>query len=286
MCPYIIDNLASKVSLLSIDVDDYVLASFAHYSAKSKVDSRYKTNIEYQTRYCLDLLSECNCKATFFASTSLITEYENTLKKIISDGHMIGSHGHKHYNFNNKSIQEFTADIKKSIEILSGYQNRIYGYRPPSFTMPYNNEYLKILADHGIEYVSSGVGIARSNAPYTNTPVKLAYGITHIPISTKFFFNNTIKYPIGYGVVSRLLPEIIYFMTLRNWRKNNPYFHYYAHPFEIAGCGGMEKKWLPNEARNYTTFLCFLRCNNRRAFFEKLFRSCQFKTIESYFLER
>ena len=279
-------NLAGKVSLLSIDIDDYVLACFAHYNTRTKVDSRYKTNIEYQTRYCLDLLSECNCKATFFVCTFLITEYENTLKKIISDGHMIGSHGHNHYNFNNKSIQEFTADIKKSIEILSRYQDRIYGYRPPSFTMPYNNEHFKILADHGIEYVSSGVGIARSNAPCTNTPVKMAYGITHIPISTQFFFNNTIKYQIGYGVMSRLLPESIYFMTLKNWGKNNAYFHYYAHPFEIAGYGGMEKKWLPNEARNYATFLYYLRCNNRRSFFEKLFKRCQFNTIESYFLDR
>jgi hypothetical protein len=271
-------------NLLSIDVDDYVLVCFAHYNTKTPIDSRYKTNIDYQMRSVLDLLSECNCKATFFVSTFLVDKYEGTLKRLVSDGHMIGSHGHNHYNFNNRSIQEFAADIKKSLEILARYQKKIYGYRPPAFTMPYDEEHFKILADHGIEYISSGVGVARSNAPHTNIPMTLAYGLTHIPISTTFMYKSMIKYPIGYGVTSRLLPERLYFMTLEHWRKNNSLFHYYAHPFEIAGYEGMEKKWLPREARNHATFLYYLRCRNRRDFFKTLFKRCQFNTIESYFL--
>ena len=280
------DSDTRTTNLLSIDVDDYVLVCFSHYNTRTSIDSRYKTNIDNQIRYVLDLLSECNCNATFFICTFLVDEYEMTLKRIKSDGHMIGSHGHNHYNFNNKSIQEFAGDIKKSIEVLSRYQDKIYGYRPPAFTMPYDTEHFKILADHGIEYISSGVGVARSNAPHTNIPVTLEYGITHIPISTKLMCNGAIKYPIGYGVASRLLPERLYFMTLRQWRKNNSLFHYYAHPFEIAGYEGMEKKWLPREARNHATFLYYLRCKNRRDFFEKLFKRCQFNTIESYFLDR
>jgi len=276
----------STANLLSIDVDDYVLVCFQHYKTRTFVDSRYKTNIDYQVRYVLDLLSDCNCKATFFICTFLLDRYEKTLRRILDEGHMIGSHGHNHYDFNTKSIQDFAADVSKSIKILSRYRDRIYGYRPPAFTMPYDTEHFKVLADNGIEYVSSGVGVARSNAPRTNIPVTLGYGITHIPISTKFMCHSAIKYPIGYGVASRLLPESLYFMTMRQWIKNNSLFHYYAHPFEIAGCEGMNKKWLPREARNHATFLYYLRCKNRRDFFEKLFRQCQFNTIESYFLGR
>lgn len=281
-----IDSDTRTTNILSIDIDDYVLTCFAHYNTQTPIDDRYKTNIDYQTRYVLDLLSECKCKATFFVCTFLVDKYEKTLIKIVRDDHMLGSHGHNHYNFNNISIQDFAADTKKSIEILSRYQNKIYGYRSPAFTMPYDTEHFKILADHGIEYISSGVGVARSNAPHTNIPVILEYGIRHIPISTKFMFNGAIKYPIGYGVISRLLPERLYFMTLKHWRKNNSLFHYYAHPFEIAGYEGMDKKWLPREARNHATFLYYLRCKNRRGFFEKLFKRCQFNTIESYFLGR
>jgi hypothetical protein len=66
-------------NLLSIDVDDYVLVCFAHYNTKTSVDSSYKTNIDYQIRYVLDLLSDCNCKATFFICTFLLNQYERTL---------------------------------------------------------------------------------------------------------------------------------------------------------------------------------------------------------------
>ena len=150
--------------------------------------------------------------------------------------------------------------------------------------MPYDSDHLNILSDFGFNYISSGVGVARSNAPLTNSLIELENGLTHIPVSTRVFFSGIIKYPIGYGIMSRLLPEQLYFMTLRYWEKRFPLFHYYFHPFEIAGCSRMGKKWLPQEARNLPTFLYYLRCNNRRSFFKKLFDKCRFDTIESYYL--
>ena len=111
--------------ILSIDVDDYVLTCFAFYKTKTSIDERYRTNIDYQLRFVLDLLSECNCKATFFICTFLVKEFEKTLGKIVDEGHMIGSHGHHHYNFNNVSIQDFKADIQQSLEILSHFQQPI-----------------------------------------------------------------------------------------------------------------------------------------------------------------
>ncbi|MDP6373044.1 MAG: hypothetical protein QF634_11090 [Vicinamibacterales bacterium] len=133
------------------------------------------------------------------------------------------------------SVPEFRADVSRSLATLSRYQRRILGYRPPGFTMPYSAEYFRILEDLGFSYVSSGAGLNRGGVPDAAGPVAIHPGLWHVPISTTRLFGTGLKFPIGYCVISRLLPQSLYLWSVDRWVRERRFFHYYAHTFEIAG---------------------------------------------------
>jgi hypothetical protein len=115
--------------------------------------------------------------------------------------------------------------------------------------------------------------------------VQIAAGLLHVPISTAYLLGGRLKYPIGYGVTSRLMPERLYLSTVRRWLAKNRYFHYYCHSFEIAGLGESRRTGFRRLSAAASTRIYMLRCGGRKRLFRSLLGMASFRSIEECLFE-
>jgi peptidoglycan/xylan/chitin deacetylase (PgdA/CDA1 family) len=264
--------------LLSIDVDDlFVAVAEIHGSLPP---AGYEPALERELAATLDVLDRCGRRATFFVNAQYCRRHPTLLGEITARGHPLASHGFQHRDVRTLSIAEFRDDVRRSLDVLSGHGGAILGYRAPGFTMPYEAERLSVLRDEGLRYVSTGVGVRRCNAPVSDVPIRLDGGLWHVPISVRRVA-GTFEYPLGYGVAARLVPERLALALLRREAASGRYFHFYCHPFEIAGLDPavawrLRGRRAVAEARVYA-----LRCGGRERLFQAIFDAFAFDSIEA-----
>lgn len=81
----------------------------------------------------LDVLNDNNAKATFFVGGCWADDNQNTLKRIISDGHELANHGYFHKDHKKLSYDENVREIldcDKIVTALTGYKMVLFA--PPS----------------------------------------------------------------------------------------------------------------------------------------------------------
>lgn len=80
----------------------------------------------------LDVLRECNAKATFFAVGENIEKHINTTWRMIAEGHELGNHSYSHKKMVGTNLNTIRAEIEKTDDILSnlGVRSDIH-FRPP-----------------------------------------------------------------------------------------------------------------------------------------------------------
>lgn len=264
--------------VLSVDVDDHLTSNADFFVASDLQGTPHQ--VERDIDKTLELFAEHNASATFFVNCQYFEKNQDPLRRILSAGHELASHGFQHRHVQNLSIEEFKADFLHSLDILHRVTDTVYGYRAPAFTMPYRDDYLQILIDAGIKYVSNGFGVNRADIPLDQRPSTLETGLHHIPISTQQILGGSVKYPIGYAVVARLLPELIVKYSVKKWLANNSYFHFYGHTFEFAGSQSPTIYNLGTISGSVSMLLYSLRCRNRDKLFEFILSRCQFRSIE------
>lgn len=86
-----------------------------------------------QTSQVLDTLKKYNVKATFFVIGKNIKGHEAIMKRLINEGHSIGSHSYSHHfwidMWGKKKLQE---DIQQSLEEIKNYTGQeVKLFRPP-----------------------------------------------------------------------------------------------------------------------------------------------------------
>lgn len=86
----------------------------------------------------LDVLKKYNVKGTFFILTSKINaETRPVIKRLLEEGHILASHGAKHYNSNSISEAKYKKNLKDSINTIEdltdemGYDQKEMYYRFP-----------------------------------------------------------------------------------------------------------------------------------------------------------
>lgn len=89
-------------------------------------DSKYTPAI-------LDILKKQNVKATFFIVGKQAEAHPDMLKRIVSEGHVIGNHSWNHRQMNKLNAADIDADLKKTDELLQS----ITGIAPTLFRAPY-----------------------------------------------------------------------------------------------------------------------------------------------------
>lgn len=115
----------------------------------------------------LDILKERGVTATFFISASWAERHPDIVKRIVEDGHEIGSHGYRYENYPNKENDKITKDIRDShntIENLTGKKPTLL--RPPNGQ--FDKRTLKIAEQFGYTVVHWSV----SGEDYENPGVE------------------------------------------------------------------------------------------------------------------
>lgn len=94
---------------------------------------------ETTTPILLDILKKYDVKATFFVNTQKINESNKwIIKRILKEGHLIGSHDHNHTNNNEEDEINFHHDLKKSFDILENLEEEFQiSQKEVYFRFPY-----------------------------------------------------------------------------------------------------------------------------------------------------
>jgi polysaccharide deacetylase family protein (PEP-CTERM system associated) len=105
----------------------------------------------------LRMLDAARTRATFFVLGSVAEREPGLVPCIAARGHEIASHGYGHRMITQQSRSEFTADLRRSLEILRAQSGQpVTGYRAPSFSVVETTRWaLDVLLEAGIEYDSS-----------------------------------------------------------------------------------------------------------------------------------
>ena len=222
---------------LTIDVEDYFqVSAFAPHIDRSSWDTR-ECRVERNVDCILAMLSEHQTKATFFTLGWIAQRYPALVRRIVSAGHELASHGYGHERASDLTEQAFSRDIQSAKAVLEDIGGvEVLGYRAPSFSIGEGNLWaFDCLVRAGYRYSSSIYPIAHDHYGMPNAP-RHAYqvrpGLLEVPITTLRFFNR--NFPSSGGGYFRLLPyQLSRWMLGRVNRIERRPGIFYFHPWEI-----------------------------------------------------
>jgi len=270
---------------MTVDVEDYFqVSAFEKYIDKTKWDEQ-ECRVESNTNKLLDLFSQHNVKATFFTLGWVAERYPALIKRIVTEGHELASHGYDHVRIIHQTPDEFRADIiktKKILEDIGGVEIR--GYRAASYSIKKENLWaLDILHETGHLYSSSIYPVKHDLYGIPDAP-RFAYyprgkeSILEIPITTLQLAGK--KLPCGGGGFFRLYPYAFSRWGLKHVNtadKESGMF--YFHPWEID----------PDQPKqtglNFKTrFRHYLNLNKFYPRLEKLLKDFEWGRMDDIFL--
>ncbi len=100
----------------------------------------------------LDILAEYDVSATFFLTGAWMEVAPSAARRIVEEGHNLGSHSYTHPDFTALSVEQMRKEIRRTEELageLLGTTLKPY-FRPPFGT--YNDRVLEVLAGEGYRY--------------------------------------------------------------------------------------------------------------------------------------
>ena len=225
------------VNALTIDVEDYFhVSAFAPYIPRSSWDS-WPCRIEQNIDRVLQLLADRGVNATFFTLGWIAERYPEMVRRIVSGGHELASHGYAHERAATQGPDPFFADValaKAVLEDIVGTE--VQGYRAPSFSINDDNLWAyDCLAKAGYRYSSSVYPIRHDHygAPGRSRFAHLASaGVLEVPIATVRLFRTNL--PAGGGGYFRLMPYALSRWLIRRVNDaDEESAVFYFHPWEI-----------------------------------------------------
>ncbi len=224
---------------MSIDVEDYFqVQAFAGHVRRQEwdnFDQRYENN----TNLILDLLAGANVKATFFTLAWVASRSKQLIRRMISEGHEVASHGMQHVRADTQSPVDFRNDVAESKAILEDIAgSKVNGYRAATFSIGARNMWaFEVLADEGYTYSSSINPVQHDLYGLPGAPRQPFYPssdnrIIEIPITTVRMMRR--NFPFGGGGFFRLLPYPVFRWGLNSVNETDGMAGiFYMHPWEI-----------------------------------------------------
>ena len=107
-----------------------------YHGSRERAEISLSINVYENTKIVnkiLDVLKEKNAAATFFIGGCWADDNEETLKRIVEEGHELGNHGYFHKDHSKLDLAGNTTEIKLTsvvCEALCGYKIKLFA--PPS----------------------------------------------------------------------------------------------------------------------------------------------------------
>lgn len=94
------------------------------------------------TPWVLDVLKQCNIKATFFCIGDNVRKHPEVFKQIVADGHQIANHSYNHLKGWETETGKYIENVLQSEEIMAKYTNTsLKLFRPPYGKIKPNQSY-------------------------------------------------------------------------------------------------------------------------------------------------
>jgi polysaccharide deacetylase family protein (PEP-CTERM system associated) len=225
------------VNALTVDVEDYfqvsALAPYINRESWCSIPCRIERNMDL----LFNVFAENNTRATFFVLGWIGERYPDLVRRIVSLGHELASHGYAHLRATEQSPKAFFRDIscaKAILEDISGIEVR--GYRAPSFSVGHDNPWaFDCILSAGYRYSSSVYPVRHDHYGMPDAP-RFPYhstgGLIEIPITTVRALGR--NFPAGGGGYFRFLPYTLSRLAINKVnREDHKPAIFYLHPWEV-----------------------------------------------------
>jgi polysaccharide deacetylase family protein (PEP-CTERM system associated) len=233
-----LDSKAPQVHAMTCDVEDYFQVSafegIVPRDRWAKVQCRIPQNIDKT----LQLFADNGAKATFFTLGWVAEHHPEVVRRIVSEGHELASHGICHRRVWSQTPDEFRQDAGRARTLLEDVGGTaVTGYRAASWSIDGRTPWAHdILAELGYKYSSSVYPVAHDHYGVPDAPrhphTVGSPEIKEIPPSTSRVLGKNI--PVSGGGYFRLFPLSLskYFINRHQASETYPYIFYF-HPWEL-----------------------------------------------------
>lgn len=230
------------LALITIDLEDWFQVENLRPIFPHEVWNSCEYRVEKSTDTLLRLFDEKGIKATFFVLGWVAERSPSLIRRIVSEGHEVASHGHDHSLLNEKDQSGLRKDISRSKALLEDIIGmRVLGYRAPSFTI--SNTLLMTLKELGFLYDSSlndfglhGRYGRLDLEGFKRVEEKGGFykldGILEIPV-TNLRLGQRQVIPWAGGGYFRLIPGWIFNQGIRQILRKKGHYVFYCHPWEF-----------------------------------------------------
>ena len=197
----------------SVDLEDYYqVESLRDFCPRDRWEE-FPERLVANTERLLEILDECETKGTFFVLGRAAQRHPELVRRIVSCGHEVASHGFDHELIYRLDHESFRKDVRRARSLLQDLSGQdVVGYRAPSYTIMSRTLWaLPILIEEGYLYDSSIYPIARRRYGMPRAmrwphriETEAAGGIAEFPLSTIRF--GPVNIPATGGAYLRLLP--------------------------------------------------------------------------------
>jgi polysaccharide deacetylase family protein (PEP-CTERM system associated) len=236
---------------MTVDVEDYFHANALSAAAPRDRWDSFPSRIEANTHRLLDRFAAAGVRVTCFVLGWAAERHPGLVRRIVSDGHELASHGFWHRLIYTQTPDEFREDIRRSKRLLEDLGGvAVAGYRAPSFSVVERSRWaLDVLGEEGFTYDSSVFPIRHDTYGIPDAPrhphvVDLTSGgisdaarsgpgrIFEVPASTVRVASTNV--PVAGGGYFRLLPYgwTRWGIGRVNAREGRPVV-FYLHPWEV-----------------------------------------------------
>lgn len=224
---------------MSVDVEDYFqVSAFAPYIPRQSWPSM-ACRIEANVDWILQVFDDLNVKATFFTLGWIAERYPGLVRRIVSAGHEVASHGYAHQRVSAQSPSEFMDDVCRARDLLEQTTGQpVAGYRAPSFSICAQTPWAwELLQRAGYRYSSSVYPIKHDHYGMHDAPrfpfhADQAKRLLELPITTVRLLDRNL--PAGGGGYFRLLPyRLSHWMIRRVNEHDGRSGIFYFHPWEV-----------------------------------------------------
>ncbi|AFL94485.1 putative glycoside hydrolase/deacetylase [Thermococcus cleftensis] len=166
----------------------------------------------------LDLMAEKRIKATFFFTAEMAKRFPELVRRVIDEGHELGSHNYNHERLDKLSFEEGKRAIEKSFKVLREF-GEVVSFRAPNLQFP--NEYYRVLEENGVLVDSS-----KATYKGYRSGVKFFGNVLEVPASTT---SSVIRLPWRFQRIIHLHlkePKV-----------------YFAHPWEFVPMQREKIRW-------------------------------------------
>lgn len=156
------------LNALSFDIEDWFHLGRIESLSNRALWASFPTIVERRTDELLAVCAEADVKATFFVVGWIAERYPEMVRRIVAEGHELGSHSYWHKNVHSMNEATFREDLQRSIRVLEDVSGvRVRAFRAPSFSIVPGCEWaLDVLLDEGMEYDASLFPARRHDGGY------------------------------------------------------------------------------------------------------------------------